>query len=101
MSEPSQEYRDPLDEIVKRARRMETRLMRIATGLGLDPARDKDRVAITSVAPFVLELTGMDVSIGDLVDRCRKSGISQPALIRYKGRVLGTFHYQTGETHGV
>ena len=94
-----QEYRNSADEVTKRVRRIETRLTKLCGALGIDSGRDRERVVVVSKAPLVLEVAGFDVSVGDLLDACRKSGISGVATLRCKGRTLGTIQLDMGESH--
>ena len=90
MAAPEQ-YENDHEEILKRVRRIETRQMKMAEHLGLDPTKGRDRITQVANAPIVLDVSGLDVSIGDLVDFCRKSGITRTVLLECRGRLLGEF----------
>jgi len=78
-------------ETLQRVRRIETRLMRLCGALSVDPTNDKVRVTIVSPAPnSVLEVAGYDVSYGDLLAFCRKSGINGLSTVCCRGKVIGT-----------
>lgn len=79
------QYENTDDEVLQRTRRIETRLMKLCAFLGFDPGRDRDRVIVESESPVVLDISGLDVSLGDLFDACRKSGISGPVTVKHKG----------------
>jgi len=93
------EYKDDDHEVVQRMRRIETRLMKLCVFMGLDPTRERDRVIVKRVSPLTLDLSGLDVSMGDLLDACRKTGITHQVLIEHKGVLLATI--TLGEQHEV
>jgi hypothetical protein len=78
-------YEDVQTEILQRVRRIETRQMVIAKGMGLDP-KGTVRVTLSSTG---LNVTGLDVSLGDLLDFCRKSGIKEPIRLWYRKMHIG------------
>jgi hypothetical protein len=92
------EYQNEQHEVLQRMRRIETRLTRLCVHVGLDPTRDRDRVAVKQTDPLTLDLTGMDVSIGDLLDACRKHAITH-TLIEYRGVLIATL--SLGEPNAV
>ena len=78
-------------EILDRARRIETRLVRLCTALNVDPTKDKVRVAAVQCETGKgISISGLDVSYGDLLDFCRKSGIKGAVEVWHKGTLLGT-----------
>ena len=82
---------DDIGEVLQRVRRIETRQMKLAQAQGIDPSNRRDKLTIVSYArfPVVAELSGMDVSIGDVLDTCRKSGITTVLSLKYQGRYVG------------
>jgi len=84
------EYVSEDHEVVQRARRIETRLMKLCVFLGVDPTRERDRVIVKKVDPLTLDLSGLDVSMGDLLDDCRKYDITHSVLIECKGVLLAS-----------
>ena len=91
------EYDSEEHEVLQRTRRIETRLMKLCVHMGFDPTRDRDRVVVKRLHPLTLDLAGMDVSLGDLLDACRKSGITQAVLVEHRGVLLATI--TLGEQH--
>jgi hypothetical protein len=82
---------DSVQEILDRARRIETRLMRLCAAMGVDPTRDKARVTTLRLTPDqVLDVTGLDVSFGDILAFCRKSGIRGLCAVQCRGEIIGT-----------
>jgi len=78
-------------ELLDRARRIETRLMRLCTAMGVDATQGKVRVVVVQMLPsVVLDVTGLDVSYGDLLAFCRRSGIKGLCAVHFQGRSLGT-----------
>ena len=92
------EYIDEQHELLQRTRRIETRLMKLCGHLGFDPSRDKERVVVKRVDPLVLDLTGLDVSLGDLLDACRKCAITSTMTVECKGVLLATITLGPNET---
>jgi hypothetical protein len=84
------EYSDDKHEMLQRTRRIETRLMKLCNFLGLDPSRDRDRVIVKRLTPLTLDIAGLDVSLGDLLDACRKAGITHTAAVECRGVLLAT-----------
>jgi hypothetical protein len=97
------EYSSEAHEVLQRARRIETRLMKLCNFLGLDPARDRDRVIVKKLTPLTLDLSGLDVSIGDLLDTCRRESITHTVMVEHKGVLLATIILgeRDGNTAGV
>lgn len=80
-----------LSELLDRARRTETRLMRLCTHIGVDVTEGKIRVTVVAKAPVVtLELAGLDVSFSDVLAFCRRSGINGTCMVQCRGKTLGT-----------
>ncbi len=79
-------------ETLQRVRRIETRLMRLCSSLGVDPTSDKVRVTFVGNQPSTtVEVSGLDVSYGDLLAFCRRSGISgQAVVVMFRGRLIGS-----------
>lgn len=85
-----------LEEIASRVRRIETRQMKVALAQGFDPTLDKARAVMVPSKngggfPTV-EITGLDVSLGDLADACKTSGISGSVRIVHNGVYVGSFN---------
>ena len=80
-----------LQEILQRVSRIETRLTRLCLRMGLDPT-SKVRVAVLSTRPAQLAVSGLDVSLGNLLDGYRRSGITVDVDIVLNGTVIATFH---------
>ena len=74
-----------LQEVLQRVRRIETRQMVMARALGLDP---KTRRRVT-LRDDCLDVTGFDISMGDIVDFCRKSGITGERALLLHGQHIG------------
>jgi hypothetical protein len=77
-------------EILERVRRIETRQMVIGRALGLDP---KERRRITMLHGQ-LDMTGFDVSLGDIIDFCRKNGITGPRVLLLHGKNVGNINVE-------
>jgi len=82
------EYNNEQHELLQRTRRIETRLMKLCAHMGFDPSRDRDRVIIKRLTPLTLDVAGLDVSLGDLLDACKKGGITHNILVEHKGVLL-------------
>ena len=80
--------REVLDGVAQRVKRLETRFMRLCDALHVDPTEGKVRVV--ELAPNMVEVSALDVSMGDVLAFCRKSGINRIATIMYRGKVLGS-----------
>lgn len=77
---------DELKEIADRVRRIETRQIKIAEAQGLDPT-GKDRVRQKGK---VLIISGLDVSVGNLLDFLKKSGNSGSVVVAHGDESLMT-----------
>jgi hypothetical protein len=84
------QYKDPLDEILRRVRRIETRQMKLAEAQGVNPNDVRDKVMLGGT-PGTLDITGLDVSLGDMLDFCRKSGITERVWVYHQGRKTAIF----------
>jgi hypothetical protein len=83
---------DPVvKELLQRSARIETRLTRLCLHMGLDPT-DKDRVLVLSTDPPTVSVSGFDISLGNLLDGCRKSGINTGVVVMCNGVTLGMFY---------
>ena len=78
------------EELLQRVKRIETRLMRMAEMMGLDPS-NKVR-AVYNRATNTIEIGGMDVSIANLLDIARKEGISGAVNLAVGGKVVATLN---------
>lgn len=76
-------------ETVQRLRRIETRLTKLAKALGVDVTQEKSSI-MTTTNPSILEVGGLDVSFGDLLAFCRRSGINGIVTVMFQGRQLGS-----------
>jgi hypothetical protein len=72
-------------EILQRVRRIETRQMVIGRALGLDP-KERRRIVVKNDD---LDMTGFDISLGDIIDFCRKSGITGERALLLHGQHIG------------
>ena len=76
-------------ECVQRCRRMETRLTLLCMHQGLDPT-NKSRIQVVSTEPPFVELSGYDVSIGDILTGVKAAGIVKGIVtILHKGALVG------------
>jgi len=78
-------------ETSQRTIRIETRLMRLCSALNVDPTDGKVRIIVLSPMPRpMVEVAGYDVSYGDLLAFCRKSGINGIVTVMCRSKVLGS-----------
>jgi hypothetical protein len=64
------------DEVLQRLRRLETRFMRLCAHFAVDVTDNKVRVVKLSLTPPAIAILGYDVSFGDALAYCRRSGIN-------------------------
>lgn len=83
-------YDDSTQEVLQRVRRIETRLTRLARALGVSVMDDDSRIIVIKEHPPLLEVNGLDVSFGDVLAFCKKSGINGIVTLNYKGQLLGS-----------
>jgi hypothetical protein len=87
----NQEERDhAIQESLQRTRRIETRLMKLCTGLGIDPTDSKVRFVLVSTEPPIVDLTGYDVCFSEVLTFCSKNGLNTVVTLTCKGQTLGT-----------
>lgn len=77
-------------ELIQRTTRIETRVTRGFKALGIDVMDDSKKVALVASDPPILEMSGLDVSFGDVLAFCRKSGISGIVTVVFKGHLYGS-----------
>jgi hypothetical protein len=77
-------------EILDRVRRIETRQMVIGRALGLDP-KERRRIIMSNGQ---LDITGFDVSLGDIVDFCRKNGITGQRELLLCNALIGKIYVE-------
>jgi hypothetical protein len=82
---------DALQEISQRVNRIETRLTSLCLHMGLDPTK-KTRVEVLSLDPPRLAVSGLDISLANLLDGYRRSGITVAADVVLNGTVIASFH---------
>jgi hypothetical protein len=71
-----------------RLRRVETRLTKLAIAQDIDVTDGKERVVMALSGEVAV--TGLDVSLGDLVDFLKKSGIRSSVVVVHNGESLAT-----------
>jgi hypothetical protein len=76
-----------LQEVQARSRRTETRLMRLCGHFGVDPA-NKDRCR--TVASDTIEVSAMDVSLGDCLTYCQQKGLIGTIRVMHGDVMIGT-----------
>jgi hypothetical protein len=76
-------------EILARVRRTETRLTKLGIQLGVDLTDQKVRIALTNESPPFVEVSGLDVSLQDILAFCGKRGIMGVVTVTYRNRLLG------------
>ena len=80
-----------LAAIMQRVTRVETRLMKLAEHFGVDLSDGKVRNRVVATEPMnVVEVAGLDVSYGDTLAFCRRSGISGVVTIVCGPVMLGS-----------
>jgi len=77
------------EELLNRVRRIETRLMRLAEMMGLDPS-NKVRATYRK-EDNTIEIGGLDVSVANLLDMLRREGISHPVRLAVGGKWVAMF----------
>jgi len=77
------------NELLNRVRRIETRLMRLAEMMGLDPS-NKVRATYRK-EDNTIEIGGLDVSVANLLDMLRREGISHPVRLAVGGKWVAMF----------
>jgi predicted metalloprotease len=86
-------YDPKIEEVLDRTRRIETRLMRLAELLGLDPSKrvriqyDKDAKALI--------LGGSDASIGNILDKLENEGVKGDVMLMVGERWVATIRKPT------
>jgi hypothetical protein len=90
---------DALQEISQRVNRIETRLTSLCLHMGLDPTK-KTRVEVLSLDPPRLAVSGLDISLANLLDGYRRSGITVAVEVVLNGAVIMKFcSYPIGDPH--
>jgi len=79
----SQEYRDAQDEVLQGVRRIEARLMKLAEAIGIDPTGRRDRMIQVTLDPRTFQITGLGLSVSDLVDFFQSVGVIDTVLLQY------------------
>ena len=86
----AEQYRSPIDEILIRTRRMETRLTGLAIALNVDVTAGKQRVQPLCTSPGMVDVSGLDVSFGDVLAFCRRSGINGLVTVMCGDQLIGS-----------
>jgi hypothetical protein len=80
---------DVTKDMLARVKRIETRMMRLCTHLGVDPTENRERMRYDAAATAIL-MDGYGTTVGDIVDFCRKSGIINTAVgLRVRDTYIG------------
>lgn len=87
---------ETLQRVLQIAARTETRMVRLSKGLGVDVMLDdRPRMVLLSLNPPLIELTGLDTTISDVLAFCRKEGIvARIVTLMHNGQVVGSVALQ-------
>jgi hypothetical protein len=78
-----------LMEILKRVRRIETRLTKFGIQQGYDLTDGKERCTLTHVDPPVVDIANGDVSFQDVLAFVGKRGIVGIVIVTFQGHLIG------------
>lgn len=87
------EVRDRIGEILERAIRTESKLVRLANALKVNVKTDGKVEVVLEAERTYVRVSAMDVSLSDIIRACIDAGVSGIIVdIEYAGAVVGTLH---------
>ena len=89
----NQDVRDRIGEILERAIRVESKLMRLANALKVNVREDGKVEVVLEPDRTYVRVSAMDVSLSTIIRACIDAGLSGIIVdIEYAGAVVGTLH---------